>query len=125
MFLVSEYYYPRLAFSRVRSRDRILQAGARPAARSRPLSESVCPVSLRASAPRVRSRHLAPLADDGACESARSGQGLLAVANSSATRARQRQHPPTPRAIESGVVLHVRVCVCGWGEDAVSTKEKG
>ncbi|CAH2270086.1 jg16546 [Pararge aegeria aegeria] len=69
------------------SRAERYEAGAQPATRSRPMSENVCPVSLcaRARRPRVHdSRRLAQPADNGACESVPSSQGLLAVANASA-----------------------------------------
>ncbi|CAG4996969.1 unnamed protein product [Parnassius apollo] len=122
----------RIAIEYVARAERFL-AGARPAARSRPMSESVCPVSLCARAPRPRvhnSRRLAPPADYGACESIRSGQGLLAVADASATRQR-RHHTPTNLVFHSarriGIDHKCRalVCVRGWGEDAARTKEKG
>lgn len=67
--------YRRDVVCRVRSGARQV----RPAARSRPMSETVCPVSLRARAPRPRvgvsnSRRLSRPAD-GACESVQVARG--------------------------------------------------
>ncbi|CAH2090230.1 unnamed protein product [Euphydryas editha] len=67
------------------------------------MSENVCPVSLCARAPRPRvhdSRRLARPADDGACESVPSSQGLLAVATASAARQRRRSAPTSSCAWE-------------------------
>lgn len=107
------------------------QVHGRPPALARcPRASVLCPFERGLRGLRMSdSRRLARPADDGACESTRSGQGLLAVAAASAGR--QRQHHLTPNTSHvraSGMMrshkCRASVCVRGWGEYA-AYKRKG
>ncbi|KAI8432072.1 hypothetical protein MSG28_004591 [Choristoneura fumiferana] len=108
------------------------QVHGRPPALARcPRASVLCPFARGLRGLRLSTSRAVSLGrPTGARESARTSQGLLAVAAASAERGRAHDSaraspPPGGTETASDHKCRALVCVRGWGEDATRTKEKG